>query len=400
MALHLKRMSARAVANAQEGLHPDGGGLYLQVTASGAKSWKFRFTLRGRTRDMGLGSLRSVSLADAREAAQECRKLLAEGADPIEARSATRGARRLESTRVMTFRECADQCIRRRQAGWSSHKHAAQWSSSLESYAYAILGNLAVQSVDTSSVMRVLEPIWATKPETANRVRGRIETVLDYATTLGFRSGENPARWRGHLSNLLPARSKVRRVAHHAALPYANVAAFMAQLYGRAGVAAAGLAFTILTAARTSEVTGARWIELDLRNAVWTVPFDRMKSRREHRIPLSEAALDVLQRMSLIAESEFVFPGGRTNLPLSNMAFLTVLRRLGRNDITVHGFRSTFRDWVAEQTAFSSEVAEMALAHAVRGRVEAAYRRGDLFEKRRRLMEAWGRYCCTSPGAE
>jgi integrase len=370
------------------GKYADGGGLYLQVASGGARSWIFRFMIDGRARAMGLGSLNDVTLKEARELARECRRFSKRGIDPIEARKAKRFDERLAAATAMTFKACAEAYIDAHKAGWRNPKHAAQWPSTLATYVDPVLGSLPVQAVDVGLVMKVLEPIWQTKPETASRVRGRIESVLDWAMARGYRKGENPARWRGHLENLLPKKSKVRRVEHHAALPYAEIAAFMAELHQQDGVAARTLEFAILTAARTSEVIGAKWAEIDLGARLWTIPSTRMKAGREHRVPLSGAAMAVLGQMDRSRDKVF---------PISNMAMLMLLRRMGRGDLTVHGFRSSFADWCAEQTAFPSEVREMALAHAVGDKVEAAYRRGDLFEKRRQLAEAWATFCEGEP---
>ncbi len=374
-------------------MYPDGGGLYLQVTESGAKSWIFRFMLNGRAREMGLGPLHAVSLSDARTKATECRRLRADGFDPIEARKLERDKARLAAARALTFKDAADAYIKAHQAGWRNAKHAAQWCSTLDTYAGPVFGSLPVQDVDVSLITKVLEPIWATKTETASRLRGRIEAVLDWATVRGYRRGDNPARWRGHLENLLPQRSKVQRVEHHPALPYGEIGAFMGTLRQHDGVAAVALEFLILTATRTSETIGARWDEIDIDHAIWTIPADRIKAGKEHRVPLSAPAMAILKRLNKIRQGDFVFPGGKVKNPLSNMALLALLKRMGRADLTAHGFRSTFRDWTAERTNYPREVAEMALAHTVSDKVEAAYRRGDLFEKRRRMMEEWARYC-------
>jgi integrase len=278
------------------------------------------------------------------------------------------------------------------QAGWKNPKHRAQWPSTLSTYVYPHFGKLPVQDVDVALVMKAVEPIWTTKPETASRVRGRIESILDWATARGYRHGENPARWRGHLDALLPTKTKVRRVQHHAALPYAQLPAFLAELRQQDGIGAKALEFAILTAARTGEVMGAKWSEIDFEARLWTVPAERMKAGREHRVPLSEPALAILKAMREVREGDFVFPGGRAGRGISNMAMIMTLRRMGRGDLTAHGFRSTFSDWCAEQTDFPAEAREMALAHTVSDKVEAAYRRGDLFQKRRDLMDAWANY--------
>jgi integrase len=377
------------------GMYADGAGLYLQVTGAGAKSWLYRFSLQGKAREMGLGSLSAVSLSEARIKAGECRRLREEGVDPIEARKVRREQAALDAAKSITFKEAAANYIASHRAGWRNEKHASQWENTLATYAEPVLGRVSIQAIDTTLVLKVLEPIWKTKPETASRLRGRIEAILDWAKVRGLRQGENPARWRGHLDHLLPARSKVRRVKHHAALSYAELPDFIAKLRAQEGVAARALEFTILTAARTGDTIGAVWYEVNTSDKVWTVPADRMKAGKEHRVPLSSRALAILREGHDMQTSDYVFPGGKAGKPLSNMAMTEVLRRMGRRDITVHGFRSTFRDWAAERTNFPSEVVEMALAHAVGDKVEAAYRRGDLFEKRRRLMAEWASYCNT-----
>jgi integrase len=390
------RLTALKVTRANEpGMLADGGGLYLQVTGDGAKSWIYRFTLRGRAREMGLGSLSALSLSDARAKASECRRQRQEGIDPIEARRTIRQQIMLDAAKALTFKDAAQAYMHSHRAGWRNSKHAAQWESTLATYAEPALGALSVQAIDTAVILKVLEPIWTTKPETAGRVRGRIETILDWAKVRGFSAGDNPARWRGHLDHLLPSRSKVRRVKHHAALAYAELPDFMQAVRRQEGTAARALEFTILTAARTGETIGAKWNELNLLDKVWVIPAERMKGGKEHRIPLSGRALAIIQEMqpSRNSDDEFLFPGGRRGRPLSNMAMTALLRRMERADITVHGFRSTFRDWAAERTNYPREVAEMALAHVVADKVEAAYRRGDLFEKRHRLMAEWTRFC-------
>lgn len=398
MARTLNRLSAMKVAKVTApGLYGDGAGLWLQVSATGAKSWLFRFTLDGRHRYMGLGALHTVSLAEARGKALEARKMVLDGIDPISARAAQRAAAKLQDASAVTFAQAAERYIAAHEAGWRNDKHKAQWAATLETYAYPVFGALPVAAVDVGLVLKVLEPIWTEKAETASRLRGRIEAVLDWAAARSLRSGENPARWRGHLDKLLPRRSKVARVEHHAALPYAELPAFMKELRQQEGTAARGLEFCVLTAARTGEVIGATWPEIDLKEGIWTVPAHRIKAGKEHRVPLVPAAVTILQEMEKITEGDFVFPGMRAKKGLSQMAFLMLLRRMGRADLTAHGFRSTFRDWAAERTNFPREVAEMALAHAVGDKVEAAYRRGDLFAKRRKLMEAWAGYCAAAP---
>jgi integrase len=399
MTQSIHRLSAVKVANLkQRGMYADGGGLYLQVSQNGTRSWIFRFKQSGRSRDMGLGSLTAVSLATAREIAADCRRKRSAGLDPIETRKADRRQAQVAAARSMTFDQCRDAFIEAQRAGWRNAKHRAQWTNSLAAYVTPIFGSLPIQRIDVDLVVKALGPIWSTKPETGARVRGRIERILDWAKVRGFRQGENPARWRGHLDVLLPARSKVRQVEHHAALPYSEIDTFMAALRTREGLAARALEFAILTAARTGEVLGARWDEVDLEAKVWTLPASRMKGGREHRVPLSRAAVALLKNMQTVHPNDLVFPGDRRGKPLSNMSMLMTLRRMGRNDLTAHGFRSTFRDWAAECTNFPAEVAEAALAHVIGDKVEAAYRRGDLFEKRRRLMDAWAAYCQTALG--
>jgi integrase len=390
------KLSAAFVSKTnQRGLYADGGGLYLHINDRSAKSWTFRFMLRGRAREMGLGPVHAVSLAAARQKAAQCRALRLQGVDPIEQRRTQSRIAELDAARSMTFDQCAKAYIKAHEAGWRHAKHHEQWKNSLERYVSPVFSSQPVGAVDVAMVMKVLEPIWTTKPETAVRVRGRIEAVLDWAKARGFRDGDNPARWRGHLSNLLPRRSKVRSVKHYAALPYAEIGAFMSDLQSREGVAATALEFLILTAARTSEVISARWSEVDWTARMWTIPASRMKGAREHRVPLSGAALAALDRMKVL-HGEFIFPS-ELGCGLWKNGLLKQLKRMDRDDVTAHGFRSTFRDWAAECTNFPREVVEMALAHAVGDKVEAAYRRGDLFEKRRRLMADWAKYCTSAP---
>jgi integrase len=372
-------------------MHADGGGLYLQVVGTG-KSWLFRFAMSGHERQMGLGSLATVSLADARAAAADCRKLVKDGVDPIERRRAERAAAQLSNAKAMTFDQCRDAYANSHRTGWRSARHAAQWKQSLETYTTPVFGRLPVQAIDVGLVMKALEPIWTAKPETAGRVRGRIEAVLDWAKAHHYRTGENPARWRGHLKMLLPALSKVHKVRHHPAMTYSEIGAFLVSLRSRQAIAARALEFAILTAARPGEVMGMRWGEVDLSAKVWTIPGERMKAGREHRVPLSEPGMRVLHRMQQVRESDYVFPGER-RARLSHMAMLKLLERMGRGDLTAHGFRSTFRDWAGDRPDFQREVAEAALAHVVGDETERAYRRGDALEKRRKLMDAWAEYC-------
>jgi len=415
------RLTALKVVKAtRPGMYADGGGLYLRVTKEGTKNWVYRFMLNGRARWMGMGPLALYGLQEAREKALDARRLRHAGCDPIEARRAARKQERFEAAKAMTFKACAASYIKAHRAGWRNVKHAAQWDATLATYAEPIIGSRPVQAIDTALVMNVLEQevsgapdkatasLWTARPETASRLRGRIESILDWAKVRGYREGENPARWRGHLSKLLPARAKVRKVEHHAALPYGELRAFLTALRTQEGVSARALEFAILTAARTGEIIGARWNEINLVDKVWTVPGGRTKAGKEHRVPLSARASAILEEMKPLGHVQdgqdhagpFVFPGGKRGQSLSNMAFLMLLRRMKRGDLTAHGFRSTFRDWCAECTNFPREVAETALAHAVGDKVEAAYRRGDLFERRRRMMSAWATFCAATKQAE
>ena len=381
------------------GYYHDGRGLYLRVTPTGGKSWAYRYRISGKLREMGLGSVDLFdNLEDVRQVHSDARRLLKrEGRDPIEVKQAERLAARLESAKSMTFRTCAEAYIEAHRAGWRNAKHAAQWPQSLADYVYPALGELPVAAIDTGLVMRVLKPMWTEKPETASRVRGRIESVLDWATSVGYRTGENPARWKGHLQFQLPKRAKVQRIEHLANVPYAELPAFMAQLRAVESDAARALEFTILTAARTGEVIGARWPEINLTERLWTIPANRMKADREHRVPLSGAAIAALPNQEETGQDGK--PANGRVFPIAEHGMLRLVRSLAPGK-TVHGFRSAFSDWCAERTNFPSEVREMALAHAVGSKVEAAYRRGDLFEKRRQLAEAWAQHCAGGVGAE
>lgn len=398
MARASARLTALKVEKAKApGMYCDGGGLYLRVTPEGARNWVLRYMLDKKPHWMGLGPLSLYGLADARARALEARKQRHDGIDPIASRRAQRARLRLDEARAISFKDCAEAYIATHRAEWRNPKHARQWPATLSTYVYPVFGSLPVAAIDVGLVMKALEPIWESKPETASRVRGRVEVVLDWATTRGYRTGENPARWKGHLENLLPKKTKVRAVEHHAALPYGELPAFLPTLRDQGGIAARALEFLILTAARTGEVIGATWAEIDFGERLWVIPAARMKAHREHRVALSPRALAILSEMRAPRRSgdgdAVIFPGQKAGKPLSNMAFLMLLRRMGRGDLTGHGFRSTFSDWCAERTSFPSEVREMALAHAVGDKVEAAYRRGDLLEKRRRLMEKWAAFC-------
>jgi len=368
-----------------------GRGLYLQVTPGKFgpnKSWIFRYEVDGRDRYMGLGSTLDVSLFEAREKASQARKLRREGLDPLEEKRAGRAAQEQERARAITFAQAAERCVAAHRAGWRSQMHGVQWLKSLTDHAMPLIGALPVARIDTPLVLKVLQPIWQTKTESASRVRGRIEAVLDWAKVSGLREGENPARWKGHLDHLLPKPSRVTPIEHHAALPYTEIGAFLVELRERATVPAAALEFAILTAARTGEVLGAQWGEID--GGVWTIPGDRTKTHREHRVPLAPAALAVLDRQE--RRDGFVF-SREDGTRLNKNAMLETLWAMGRRDLTVHGFRSTFRDWAGEHTNFPRELAEAALAHVVGDKAEQAYRRGDALERRRKLMTAWAAYC-------
>jgi integrase len=403
MARPINRLSPLTVKSVPPGMYCDGGGLYLQVTkgTDGAlhRSWLYRFAIAGRERQMGLGSFPTVTIAEARAKATDARKLVAARVDPIVRRNAQAASARASEATVMTFDECATAYVRSHRAGWRSPKHAEAWTMTLAKYVSPVFGGASVAAVDTALVTKALEPIWTAIPESASRTRGRIELVLDWATARGYRKGDNPARWRGHLDKLLPARAKMRKVKHHAALAHADLSAFLAVLRGRAGTAARALEFVILTAARSGEAIGAKWSEIDLAAKVWTVPAERMKAHREHRVPLSAPALALLEAMAESREGDAVFPGERT-AALSHMALTALLRRMKRRDITPHGFRATFRTWAGDCTAAQREVIEAALAHVVGDETERAYSRGDAFEKRRRLMDDWAAFCERPPATE
>lgn len=373
----------------------DGGGLRLQIGPNGSKAWIFRYMIASNSREMGLGPYPTVELAEAREQALQLRKLILQGVDPISARAAAAAQSKVDAAMTLTFEKCAEKYIEAHKAGWKNAKHTAQWTSTLETYAYPIIRNVPVSNIDVGLILAILEKdnLWHTKTETASRLRGRIETILDWATTREFRQGPNPARWKGHLDKTLPKRAKVQKVVHYPALPYTEAATFMKELRGQSGIAAQALELIILTATRTGEAIAAQWTEFDLGKRLWTIPEGRMKAGREHKVPLCNSAVTLLQKVAKMKSNDFVFPGTKKNSHLSNMACLELLKRMARSDITVHGFRSTFRDWAAEQTNFAREVAEQALAHTLGDKVEASYRRGDLLEKRRKLMTQWGEYC-------
>lgn len=383
-----------------DGWHADGGNLYLFVRGA-SRTWVYRYVAPdGKRRNMGLGSLDGVSLAVARKQAETLRaqtKNKVTPIDPLMVKQSERASKRAEQARAMTFRQCAAACMDAMRAGWKNPKHAAQWESTLKTYAYPVFGDVAVADVDTPMVIKCLSPIWTSKNETASRVRGRIEKVLAWATANKYRSGENPAQWRGHLDNLLAQPSKVQTPENHAAMPFRNIAQFMVDLRQRAGLAAKALEFLILTAARTGEVIGATWQEIDREERFWTIPGQRMKAGKEHRIPLSDEALAVLDALPCGEPSDYIFgtPNDAGSKAMSNMAMLSLLQRMGHECLTVHGFRSSFRDWAGETTAYPREVIEHALAHQLKDKAEAAYARGTLFEKRRGLMTAWAVHCAS-----
>jgi integrase len=381
------KLTARGAATTKPGRYGDGGGLYLVVSPSGARKWVYRFTYAGRVTEAGLGSADVVSLAEARRKAHEARRLLDAGENPIVAKRQAA----LRKAGIPTFGAVADSLVKAKESEWRNEKHKAQWRSSLTDFA-ARLRALPVDEIDTAAVLSVLKPLWHAKPETASRLRGRIEAVLDAAKAQGLRSGENPAAWRGHLAHLLPKRGKLAR-RHHCALDYRGVPAFVAKLREHNVVAAMALEFCILTAARSGEVYGARWSEIDIVDKVWILPAARMKGAREHRVPLCDRAISILERLSAVRTCGYVFSSPRGSKPLSHVAMAQVMRRLQIAGPTVHGFRSAFRDWAGNDTHFQRELAEAALAHVIGDAAERAYRRGDALEKRRALMDAWANYC-------
>lgn len=377
------KLTARKVTTAKPGKYSDGANLYLIVSPTGARKWVLRFTWRGRAKEMGLGGATSVPLADARDKAADARRQVARGFNPIDVRKRDGG--------IPTFGEMADEVLATMSAGFRNEKHKAQWKTTLETYA-ASLRPKPVDTIATDDVLSILKPIWSKKAETASRVRGRIEKVLDAAKARGFRDGENPARWRGHLDHLLPRPLKLTK-GHHAAMAYEYIAEFVEKLRKREATAALALEFCILTAARSGEVLGLRWSEVDFEKKIWIVPAERMKAGREHRVPLSARTVSILQTLGKAKRGPFVFAGQRINKPISGMAMEMMLRRMKIADATVHGFRSTFRDWAGNVSNFPREVAETALAHVFGNKAEQAYRRSDALEKRRKLMDAWASYC-------
>ena len=389
--------SARSVETVNEiGYHRCDRGLYLQVAGSGTKSWLFRYKspVTAKQREMGLGSLNLVPLAAARDIAVECRRQVLSGLDPLEERGRVKRVRQLEQARSITFQEAAEQCIASKKPEWKNAKHAQQWSNTLNAYAYPVFGGLSISDLDTDLVLKAIEPIWISKAETASRVRQRIETVWDWARARKYVEGENPARLRGHLDKLLAKTAKIKKVKHHPAVPYQNINTFISSLRKRSGSSALALEFMILTASRTGEIIGAKWLEINLSEKTWTIPAERMKAGKEHRVPLCDRALQILGNIkSNRNPDEFVFPGWKSQLGLSNGAMLALMKKMEFGPYTPHGFRSTFRDWAADKAhTFQNETIELALAHTIKNQAEAAYRRGDQLERRRELMDVWANY--------
>ncbi len=393
MARRRNKLTAKQVHGlTKPALHSDGDGLYLQISKTGAKSWIMRYMIDGAIKTMGLGPYPTISLAAARERADCARRVRADGVDPLAQRRAEQCAAKVASAREKTFTDVADEYVAAHKAGWRSEKTLYIWRHSLCYYAGAAFGSAPIAEVSRERIVAMLEPIWTVKPETAGRVRRHVESVLAYAIARGYRSGDNPALWRGALQFALPALSKVQTVRHHPALPYKDAPSFMQALAKEEGAAARALQFAILTASRTGEVLGAAWSEINLSEQIWTIPGERMKTGALHRVPLSPPAIEILGEAAARRESDFVFPGQGRGKPLSNMAFLMLLRRMKRSDITAHGFRSTFRDWAGDATSYPRELIESALAHMIGNEVERAYRRGDGLEKRRLLMYDWGNF--------
>ena len=389
-----KELTPLAVSRLRRtGLHAVGGinGLGLKVTPAGTRAWVLRTVVAGKRREYGIGSYPTVTLASARERARAMLDQLFVGIDPAVAKRRAKSAMAAQRAKAVNFKTLAEQYIAQHEASWKNAKHAAQWASTLETYAFPTIGNMVAADIDTPSVLRVLQPIWADKSETASRLRGRIEAVLDFATAKGLREGPNPARWKGNLALTLPAKRKVSTVKHHPAVPVKDMPSFFKILRSREGIAARALEFLTLTAARSGEVRGAQWNEIDLAKKIWVLPADRMKAKREHRVPLSTQAIALLKSLPTENAGTLIFPSTKSTTKLSDMALTAVMRRMEMGAVP-HGIRSSFRDWVGEETAYPGEVAEMALAHAVGNAVEAAYRRGDLFEKRRSMMQEWANY--------
>jgi integrase len=379
------------------GYYRDGPNLYLQITKEGVKSWLLRYMINGKAANMGLGATHTISVAEAREKALQARKLLLEGIDPCQQKKDQKAAKRIAEAKVMTFDQCATAYISAHRAEWRNPKHALQWESTISTYASPLFGKLPVAEIDTGLIVKCLAPIWESKHETATRLRGRIESILGWAKTSEYRTGNNPAAWKDHLENLLAKINKSSKVVHHPALPYSDVAEFMVTLRQQEGLGARALEFAILCASRSNEVRGATWSEIDLEKKEWIIPKTRMKAGKEHSVPLSDEAVNLLKKLPRFEDCEIVFPSPRLK-HFSDAVFSALLERMGRKDITAHGFRSSFRDWAGEISTFPKETIEAAMAHRLKDKAEAAYARGTLFEKRRLLMESWANYCNTKPG--
>ena len=393
MARSINKLTARKVASLNtKGWYGDGNGLWLKVTSSETKSWVFRYSRFKKINNMGLGSIFAVSLADARLKAQEYRATLQEGLDPLQVKRELEAKQKAEKADLVTFNHCAERYIESHKAGWKNAKHAQQWTNTIHTYASPVIGSLPIKSIDTALIMRVLEPIWLTKNETAGRLRGRIENILSWAAVQGYRAADNPAQWKGHLENLLAKPSKIKKVKHHRAMPYTDIHNFINDLRTHTGVSAKALEFLIITASRTSEVIGAQWDEIDLTANVWIIPANRMKAGKEHRVPLCSRALELIEEMKAFKTNDFLFCGQTKAGGLSNAAMDKLLQKTMAKEYTVHGFRSTFRDWTAEQTNYPRDLCEMALAHTIKDKSEAAYRRGDMMEKRFNMMNDWLKY--------
>lgn len=375
------------------GMHIDGGGLYLRIGTSGAKSWIYRYRNGTKLHDLGLGNARDITLAEARDKARELRRSRINGVDPIAQRREARAQAALLKARSITFQDAAEAYIAEKAPGWKNAKHGDQWRATLKAYAYPVFGSLAVADIDTPLVIKALEEIWREKTETASRVRGRIESVLDWCRVRGYRTGDNPAQWKGHLDHILPARSEVAPVKHHAALPHAELPAFLARVREQPGMSALACEFLILTATRTSETIEARWEEINFDEALWTIPAERMKAKLQHRVPLSARAVEILVHVAQARQGDVVFPGAKAGKPLSNMAILKLLERMGRRDLTGHGFRATFKTWCDDAPDIPAELAEACLAHINKDKVERAYQRSDFLDRRRGVMNRWGAFC-------
>jgi len=398
MAKNINKLTAVKIKQIKKpGWYPDGLGLYLQISPSGSKSWVYRYEIKSKERRCGLGAYPTISLLMARDVADEFRKLRTKGIDPIEHKKQIELQKKLEESKTITFKQSATAYIESHKSGWKNKKHQNQWTNTLQTYAYPLLGNLPVQDVDTDLVIKVLEPIWYTKTETASRVRSRIENVLDWAKVRKFRTGENAARWRGHLDKLLPRPSKIRKVKNQPALAYAELPEFYKALRNKNTISAKALTFIILTATRTNETLGAKWDEFDFETATWTIPDSRMKDGEEHRIPITFEMLELIEELKIFKQDDYVFPGQQKGKSISDTSVRKNIKQINKNNSFVtHGFRSTFKDWCAEKTNFSKDLSESALAHKIENATRAAYERGDKLEKRRTLMDAWTNYCLSS----